>query len=231
MCRVSCSPQSSHSKLGMLRAGWVRDSCWWEDTCCSVLVVLRGIDKVHSQLVAALCNRMRGGKQRSKVHRAIHDAATETMCSPGQHNKALSRTAWFEYTSEGKRRDVQPHMHLLTTSYFHSHEWGPHTDSPHFRQTVRAKTFHNTSSIQCREKLFLVFALSRTLREVCLRAARAKRASEKALARKRNGLLFSESAKPCHITFSPSCGVKVFSKQILQNCLLQNHFYFCLSVD
>lgn len=52
-------------------------------------------------------------------------------------------------------RDVQPHMHLLTTSYFHSHEWGPHTDSPHCRQTVRAKTFHNTSSIQCWEKLFL----------------------------------------------------------------------------
>lgn len=134
-----------------------------------------GIDKVHSRSVVALCNRKRERNQRGRVHREIHDSATETTCSPGQHNTALSRTTWFECTSDGRGRDVQPHMHLLTTSYFHSHEWGPHTDSPHYFQTVRAKTFHNMSSTQCREKLFLGFAPSRTLREdrVCLQAARA----------------------------------------------------------
>lgn len=117
-----------------------------------------GTDKVHSQLVTALCNIVRERKQRGRVHRKIHDAATETTCSPVQHNKALSRMTWFEYTSDrkGKSRGKRctPHMHLLTTSYFHSHEWGPHTDSPHCHQTVRAKTFHNMSSIQCWEKLF-----------------------------------------------------------------------------
>lgn len=61
-----------------------------------------GIDKVHSQLVTALCNRKRERNQRGRVHREVHDAATETMCSPGQHNKALSRTTWFECTSDGK---------------------------------------------------------------------------------------------------------------------------------
>lgn len=98
------------------------------------------------------------------------------MCSPGQHNEALSRTTWFECTSDEKGgKDVQPHMHLLTTSYFHSHEWGPHTDSPYCCQTVQAKTFHNTSSTQCSEKLCLGFAPSRTLGEdmVCLRGCKS----------------------------------------------------------
>lgn len=56
------------------------------------------IHKVHSQLVTALCIR----KRERHLQRDIHDAATETMCSCGQHNKALSRTTWFEYTSDGK---------------------------------------------------------------------------------------------------------------------------------
>lgn len=83
-------------------------------------------------------------------------------------NKALSRIMWFDYNSEGKGERRRAHMHLLTTSYFHCHEWGPHTDSPHFCQIVGAKTSHNTSSIQCWEKHFLGFAANRTLGEVCL---------------------------------------------------------------
>lgn len=38
----------------------------------------------------------------TRVYRDVHDAATETMCSPGQHNEALSRTTWFECTSDEK---------------------------------------------------------------------------------------------------------------------------------
>lgn len=83
----------------------------------------QGMDEVRSHLVTALCNGKRERKQRGRVHEEIHDAATETTCSPGQHNEALSGTTWFECTSDGEgERDVQPHMHLLTTSYFHSHE-------------------------------------------------------------------------------------------------------------
>lgn len=128
-----------------------------------------GIDKVHSQLVTALCIRMRKRKLRGSVHRKIHDAATEATRSPVQHNKALSRTTWFEYTSDrkGKRggKRCTPHMHLLTTSYFHSHEWGLHTDSPYCHQTVRAKTFHNTSSIQSWEKLFFGVCIKQNPKE------------------------------------------------------------------
>lgn len=74
--------------------------------------------------------------------------------SPGSIIKLSVGQRGLNTLQRERRRDVQPHMHLLTTSYFHSHEWGPHTDGPRFRQTARAKTFHNTSSIQCREKLF-----------------------------------------------------------------------------
>lgn len=62
----------------------------------------QGMDKVHSLLVPVLCNRKRERKQPGRVHQEIHDAATETMCSSGQHNEALSRKTWFECTSDGK---------------------------------------------------------------------------------------------------------------------------------
>ena len=61
-----------------------------------------GIDKVHFQVVAALCNRNCERNQRGRVYREIYDVVTETMCSPGQHIDALSRTTWFECTSDGK---------------------------------------------------------------------------------------------------------------------------------
>lgn len=83
-------------------------------------------------------------------------------------------------------------MHLLTTSYFHCHEWGPHTDSPHSCQIVRAKTFHNTSSIRCWEKPFLGFAPNRTLGEVCLgEHAEPQRASS----RNREAGCFSQKSR------------------------------------
>lgn len=121
-------------------------------------------------------------------------------------------------------RDVQPHMHLLTTSYFHSHEWGPHTDSPHCRQTVRAKTFHNTSSIQCWEKLFLGLHRAEPSGRSVFRLQ-----EHRALQREREtGCFFSEiwravSYYPQSFMWSKGLFIPFF----LQNCLLQNWFYFC----
>lgn len=43
--------------------------------------------------------------------------------------------------------DVKAHMRILTTWFFHCHEWWHYIDSTHSCQIVRAKISHNKSSI------------------------------------------------------------------------------------
>lgn len=149
-----------------------------------------GIDKVHSQLATALCKRKTERNQREAESAERSTMQPQRRCVPlGSIIKLSVGRRGLNALQTERGRDVQPHMHLLTTSYFHSHEWGPHTVSPHCCQRVRAKTFHNMSSTQCREKVFLGFALSRTRREdrVCLQAAREL---QRELWRKKDGSPF-----------------------------------------
>ncbi len=125
-------------------------------------------------------------------------------------------------------RDVQPHMHLLTTSYFHSHEWGPHTDSPHCCQTVRAKTFHKMSSTQCREKLLGLHRaepLGRAGSVFSLQEHESFR--ERARFREREMGCFSQkSGEQCHITLSSSCGLKLFLYHVCKIVYCKTGFTF-----
>lgn len=72
---------------------------WWGGTCCSVGPLV--IDKVHSQWQHCVSEWEK--EDRGRVHREISDAATETMWSPGQHNKALSTddVAWIHFRWKG----------------------------------------------------------------------------------------------------------------------------------
>lgn len=97
------------------------DIYWWDDTCCWVPLVLKALLVHH-------CNeRKKWEKETGEAE--IHDVATDKMCLTGKHNEALSRTTWSECASD-RKGDVQPHMLLLSTSYFHNHESGPHTQHP-----------------------------------------------------------------------------------------------------
>lgn len=112
-----------------------------------------GTDMVYSQLASALCNRKGEGNQRGRVQRERSTTQPRRRCvSLGSVIKLSVGRRGLNALQKERGRDVQPCMRLLTTSYFHRYEWGPHTDSPHCCQTIRAKTFHNMSSTQCSEK-------------------------------------------------------------------------------
>lgn len=192
-----------------------------------------GIDKVRSLLVTALCDRKRERNQRGRVHGEIHDAATETMCSPGQHNKALSRTTWFEYTSDGKgERCTAPyastHHIIFPQPWMRPSHRQPPLLSDSQSQSLSQHVFYTMQ----RKTLFWVCTeqnpwggqgLSSGLQEH--RELQRERLSVK---EREMGCFSQKSGEQCHITLSPSCGLKLFL-YCLQNCLLQNWFYFCFS--
>lgn len=185
-----------------------------------------GIDKVHSQLVTSLCNRKRERNQRGRVHREIHDAATETMCSPGQHNEALSRTTWFECTSDRKgERCTAPyastHHIIFPQPWMRPSHRQPPLLSDSQSQNLSQHVFYTM------QRKSLGFAPSRTLGEdrLCLQAARAYKASERE--RKGDGLLFSEIWRAMSYYPQSFMWSQALFIPCLQNCLLQNWFYFC----
>lgn len=113
----------------------------------------------------------------TRVYREVHDAATETMCSPGQHNEALSRTTWFECTSDEKRGgkmcspicNYSPH-HISTAM----NEALTQTAPTAVRQS-EPKPFTTCPLHNAVKNSFLGLHQVRTLGEdtVCLQAARA----------------------------------------------------------
>lgn len=178
------SPKSSHDKL----MGWQQDELGIADErTCAAQSWWSSRDS-QGAFPVSHCVIEREKDARELESTEISMMQPQRLCVPlGSIIKLSVGRRGLNTLQTERGRDVQPHMHPLTTSYFHSHEWGPHTDSPHCCQTVRAKTFHNTSSTQCREKVFLAFALSRTHREgrFCLQAARPWRGLERALEKER----------------------------------------------
>lgn len=81
--------------------------------------------------------------------------ATQTICSPGRHHKALSRTTWLECTSQGKRTGRERERERRTAPYASTHHiifFFSAVMNEAFRQASSAKSFHNASSIQYRGK-------------------------------------------------------------------------------
>lgn len=172
-----------------------------------------GIDKVHSQLVTRLCNRKRERNQRGRVRREIHDAATETVCSPGQHNEALSRMTWFECTSDGKGK-------RCTAPYASTH----HVifPQPWMRSSHRQPPLLSDSQSQNLSQDVLYTMQRKTLSWVCTEqnpwggqalssgCKTIERFRERALQKERWVCISQNSGEHCHIALSPSCGL--FSK-------------------
>lgn len=159
--------------------------------------------KVPSQLVTVMHNEKRERNHQGRVHREVCDAVTETMCSPGQYNEALSRTMWFECTSDRKgERCSAPYAsthHIIFPRPWMrpSHRHPPllsDSQSQKLSQqifcTMQKKFLHRAEPLER-------FGLSQSLM-------------------KRELWVFSL------ITFNPLCNCK-----LAKLCLLQNNFCFC----
>lgn len=80
-----------------------------------------GTDKVHSQFITALCNRETETREAESTERSTMQP--QRRCVPlGSIIKLSVGRRGLNTLQTERGRDVQPHMHLLTTSYFHSHE-------------------------------------------------------------------------------------------------------------
>lgn len=145
------------------------------------------------------------------------------MCSPGQHNEALSRT-WFECTSDGKGEMYSP-----ICIY-----------SPHHISTAMNEALAQTAPTAARQsepKPFTTCPLHNAKKNSFLGLHRADplgrtgsvfrlqdyRVLQRELYRKKDGLLFSEFWR-AKLYYPQSF---MWSFYTMQNCLLQNWFYFC----
>lgn len=201
--------------------------------CCSFLVVLSGFTRcIPSLSLHCVLER----EKDTRVQRDIHDAATETMCSCGQHNKALSRTTWFEYTSDGKgERCTAPYAsthHIIFPQPWMrpSHRQPPLLSdsqsqnlSQHVFYTMKRKTLPWVCTEQNPEGGQGLSSGCKSIESFRERVRERGRALEK----ERDGLLFSEIWRA--VSYYPQSFMwsQALFKPCLQNFQLQNWFCFC----
>lgn len=166
---------------------WVQHGCWWENIQNSLGLKKKGFHCVSVGIV--------------KVHSPVR-GCTVSQSKFGLHNKALSTTQHGLNMLQNERgRDAKAHMHILTTWFFHCHEWWLYIDSPHSCQIVRAKTSHNKSSIQHRGKKRIFPHTEPPERSVC-KSTQSFRESKET----QRLIDFPKNSRN-HVPFSPSCGL------------------------